>query len=139
MRIRRFNESSEGEIDVEYIRQCFIDFVDAGQAKIDLGGSAAYGKWVDVAINFPKIPTKLGEWNDDTLRSRKLGSEWVRNENNLVAKTAENMEKQAGYLREVESCLRRLADEYPDYSFKAFSNGFYGGMTATQLIIKIWA
>ena len=41
MRIRKFNESSEKEIDSEYIKQCFMDFFDNGTARMQSGSSAA--------------------------------------------------------------------------------------------------
>ncbi len=138
MKIRKFNESADKEIDAAYVRYCFADFIDAGNTRIESKESAAYGKWVDIEITLPKI-SKLPEFNDDLNRSKKLGSEWVGNQNNSVAKAAENLERQSQYLREIESCIARIADEYPDYSFKIYSNGFYGGMNETGLVIKIWS
>lgn len=33
MKIRKFNEAAE-PIDIEYIRQCFIDLIDEGMAEV---------------------------------------------------------------------------------------------------------
>ena len=41
MKIRRFNESVDKEIDGEYIRQCFADLIDEGRAKAIEKSSAA--------------------------------------------------------------------------------------------------
>lgn len=146
MKIRKFNESSSKEIDTEYVRHCFADFIDRGRARIEEGESAAYGRWIDLAIEFDR-DKGLPKYNDDLQRSRRSGSEWVANESNSAARFAEELEEKAAAMREVESCIARLADEYPDYSFKIWSHVFSKGeffITSTNapvktgIMMKIW-
>ena len=44
MKIRKFNENADKEIDAEYVRYCFADLIDSGVATIDERENAAYGK-----------------------------------------------------------------------------------------------
>jgi hypothetical protein len=61
MKIRKFNESTDKEIDAEYIRQCFADIIDSGIANVEEKESAAYGKWVSMSIDLKRHKKRYGE------------------------------------------------------------------------------
>jgi hypothetical protein len=64
MRLRKFFEEAGKELDIEYITQCFVDFFDSGEARMESKNSAAYGNWVEIRINTEKIKA-LKEYNDE--------------------------------------------------------------------------
>jgi hypothetical protein len=136
MRIRKFNESSEKEIDSEYIKQCFMDFFDNGTARMQSGSSAAYGNWVEIRIDTEKIKG-LKEYNNDYERSRRSSANWVTNTDN-ISKYADGLIKNSELIREIEICLKRIADEYPDYAYKIWSNGLNGNLEKSDVVLSFW-
>ena len=141
MRLRKFFEEAGKELDIEYITQCFVDFFDSGEARMESKNSAAYGNWVEIRINTEKIKA-LKEYNDefDYQRSRKAMANWVTNTNN-ISKYADGLIYISEFIKKVESCLKRLSDEYPDYSYKIWTNGLlrqYGDSEVSEVIIFIW-
>ena len=117
MRIRKFNEGANREIDAEYVRNCFADLIDEGKAKAIEKSSAAYGSWIEIhcLIEFPDEP-KLG----DNPKS-KLGASWMTN-TRKIGDSIKKLEGAAAAMREIEVCIERLADEYPNYSYKIGSD-----------------
>ena len=130
MKIRKFNEEANNEIDAAYVRQCFADLIDEGRAKaIEKSSSsvysAAYGSWIEIhcLIEFPDEP-KLG----DNPKS-KLGASWMTN-TRKIGDSIKKLEGAAAAMREIEICIERLADEYPDYSYKigGDNSSLFGGL-----------
>ena len=125
MKIRKFNEEANNEIDGEYIRQCFADLIDEGRAKSIEKSSAAYGSWIEIhcLIEFPDEP-KLG----DNPKS-KLGASWLTN-TRKIGDSIKRLEEAAAAMREIEICIERLADEYPNYSYKigGDNSALFGGL-----------
>ena len=116
-RLRRFDESSSNEIDAEYVRNCFADLIDSGKAMAIERSSAAYGSWMEIhcIIEFPDKPRL------DQNPRYKLWASWVTN-TKKIGDPANKLEEAARALREIETCVERLADEYPDYSYKIGSD-----------------
>ena len=67
MRIRKFFEEDGKELDIEYITQCFVDFFDSGESRMESKNSAAYGNWVEIRINTEKIKAlKIIDFHNNT-------------------------------------------------------------------------
>jgi len=131
MKIRRFNESTSKEIDMEYIRHCFADLIDSGKAMVEEKSSAAYGSWAEVnlLLKFPQEP------RIDPNMKFKSGASWVTN-TSKIGDSAKTLEEAAAQMREIETAIERLADEYPDYSFK-IGSGYFGPMGAPKSNMKV--
>jgi len=117
MKIRKFNESADKEIDAAYVRHCFADLIDEGKAMAIERSSAAYGSWMEIhcIIEFPDKPRL------DQNPRYKLWASWVTN-TKKIGDPANKLEEAARALREIETCVERLADEYPNYSYKIGSD-----------------
>lgn len=107
MKIRKFNESTDKEIDAEYIRQCFADIIDSGIATVEEKESAAYGKWVSMSIDLKDI--KSGMVNSSP--------EFI-SRNTSLGRHIDAYESNNNVYQEVKLALERLADEYPNYKIK---------------------
>ena len=106
MKIRKFNEAAE-PIDIEYIRQCFIDLIEAGKAEVKLINGS-----VNVNLKLKNI-SKLGEFggiNQDRIGSGTYFERYVRE----AEESVETMKMASG-------SISRLADEYPDYRLAVYS------------------
>ena len=112
MKIRKFNESTDKEIDAEYIRQCFADIIDSGIATVEEKESAAYGKWVSMSIDLKDI--KSGMVNS----SPEFISRNARNSVTSLGRHIDAYESNNNVYQEVKLALERLADEYPNYKIK---------------------
>ena len=51
MKIRKFNESTDKEIDAAYIRQCFADLIDSGVANVEEREDFYKVKFVSISIS----------------------------------------------------------------------------------------
>jgi len=103
MKIRKFNESSN-TLDVEYIRQCFADFIDEGaRTSVD-------GNFIEMSI---ELPTQFG------LSMRAGEYESISDENNKLESFIDGQEKNNEFFQEIRNCMARLSDEYPDYRMNA--------------------
>lgn len=134
MKIRKFNEEVNNEIDAAYVRQCFADLIDEGKALSIEKSSAAYGSWIEIhcLIEFPDEP-KLG----DNPKS-KLGASWLTN-TRKIGDSIKRLEEAATAMREIEICIERLADEYPNYSYKiGGDNSSLFGSIKWVINVVIW-
>jgi len=103
MRIRKFNEAYN-PLDVEYIRQCFADFIDAGaRTSVD-------GNFIEMSI---ELPTQFG------LSMRAGEYESISDEKNKLESFIDGQEKNNEFFQEIRNCMARLSDEYPDYRMNA--------------------
>ncbi len=132
--MRKFSESLDNEIDATYIRQCFADFFDSGSASMESKSSAEgtfyNSNQVEMKISIHKIKTVFSEVGFP----RKIGANWVNN-TNCISLAADDLIKNSESLKEIESSLNRIADEYPNYSYKIWTNGF----PASEVLINIWS
>ena len=103
MKIRKFNESLDNEIDTAYIRQCFADLEDSGHATVEARESGSYGKWVAISIS-----------QFETDRIISPAKEFI-SRNNSLKRYIDTQNKNNERLQEVSLALERLADEYPNY------------------------
>jgi len=103
MRIRKFNESSESEIDMEYIRQCFADLIDSGDAEVNERESAAHGKCASISVSQFEVDRIISPAKEFISR------------NNTLKRYIDTHRKNSERLEEVGRALERIADEYPDY------------------------
>jgi len=134
MKIRKFNESSSKEIDMEYIRNCFADLIDSGKAMAEEKSSVYHGSWAEVhlLVKFPQEPRI-----DPNMKFRH-GASWVTN-TSKIGDSAKELEEAAAQMREIETAIERLADEHPDYSFKIGSgNGVLFGDLRSVLKVIIF-
>ena len=107
MKIRKFNESLDNEIDAAYIRQCFADIIDSGIATIEEKESAAYGKWVSMSIDLKEIKTGMVNSSPEFI-----------SRNTSLGRHIDAYESNNNVYQEVKLALERLADEYPNYKIK---------------------
>lgn len=116
MKIRKFNESTDKEIDAAYIRQCFADLEDSGAvASVEERESAAYGQWVAISINLSPMTRGVVNSSPEFI-SRKTS----------IGKYIDEYESNSNVFQEVKLALERLSDEYPNYKIKVeiYSNLF---------------
>ena len=127
MKIRKFNESAYNEIDATYVRQCFADLIDSGKVTTIERSSAAYGRWMEIncLIQFPNAPELESGY------MRKIGASWLTNTNN-IDKVVKELEETTELMKEIENFINRLADEYPNYSYKI---GYFSGRELISVII----
>lgn len=106
MKIRKFNEAAE-PIDIEYIRQCFIDLIDEGKAEVRFINES-----VNVILKLKSI-SKIGEFggiNRDRIGSGTYFERYVK-----------EAEESVETMKMASDSISRLADEYPDYRLSVFS------------------
>jgi hypothetical protein len=108
MKIRRFSESSESEIDIEYIRQCFADLIDSGEAVVterekNPSSMADCKKWASVSVSQFEINRIISPTKESV------------SGNNTLKRYIDTHNKNNDRLEEVGRALERIADEYPGY------------------------
>lgn len=102
--LKRFNENAEDDLDIEYIKHCFVDLSDDPECGLEYethedhinGWSAEltkkYGQYVSISFNIPRI-TK----------------------GRSIEKMVENSERIALVVKSLDIAVKRLKDEYPSY------------------------
>ncbi len=103
MKIRKFNEGADNEIDAEYIRQCFADLIDSSVATVEERYTGSYGKFAAISIS-----------QFETDRIISPAKEFV-SRNNSLKRYIDTQNKNNERLQEVNLALERIADEYPNY------------------------
>lgn len=104
MRIRKFNESAE-PIDIEYIRQCFIDLIEEGKADVKLINGAA-----TINLKTQSMSADFGGVNKDRIGSGTYFERYVK-----------GAEESVKTMKMAAESISRLADEYPDYRLSVYS------------------
>jgi hypothetical protein len=106
MRIKRFEESfsfrMSEDVDHEYIRNCFADFIDAG-AHVSIDGNLFQMS--------AKLPADLNRIKDGISGD---GLEYVSDENSAVRRILAGHDLNNEFYKEIGRAFDRLADEYPD-------------------------
>lgn len=100
MKIRKFNEARK-EVDLEYVRNCFADLIDAGKARVE-------ERVDDGGVPYENITIKLIKTEELGLRRESISKNRLRDHMEACIKNAETME-------EILLSLDRIADEYPSY------------------------
>jgi hypothetical protein len=106
--MRKFSESLDNEIDTEYIRQCFADLIDSGDATVnerekEPSSMAPFTKWVAISVSQFEINRIISPTKEFVSR------------NNTLKRYIDTHNKNNDRLQEVSLALERIADEYPDY------------------------
>jgi len=122
MKIRKFNEAVE-PIDLEYIRQCFIDLIEEGIAEANLRQGRFNDESVSVKIKV-KYHNKIADLegiNVDTIGGGTYFQRYAKSE-----------VESARILSMAADSIARLADEYPEYrlSVTQTSTDLYMNITA---------
>lgn len=111
MRIKRFSENFKfrmnEDVDHEYIRQCFIDFIDAG-AHVSIDGNL-----FQMSAKVPVDLSKLKVWPN----MQKIGGdsfEYISDDDNAVCRFIEGYNTNNEFYKEIGLAFDRLAEEYPD-------------------------
>ena len=111
MRIKRFGESFKfrmsEDVDHEYIRNCFADFIDAG-ADVSIDGNV-----FQMSAKLPANLAKIRDLNDYLLATGD-GLEYVSDENSATRKILAGHDLNNEFYKEIGRAFDRLADEYPD-------------------------
>lgn len=108
MRIRKFNESTE-PIDIEYIRQCFIELIEEGKAVVNNASGIVHSSEVSVTL-MAKGPVKAGEFGGGNID--RIGS------GTYLARYTKSLEEFTETMKHAALAIERLADEYPDYRIR---------------------
>jgi len=106
--MRKFSESLDNEIDIEYIRQCFADLIDSGEAVVnerekEPSSMAPFKKWVAISVSQFEINRIISPTKEFVSR------------NNTLKRYIDTHNKNNDRLQEVSLALERIADEYPNY------------------------
>ena len=113
MKIKRFNENGKNannfkmteDVDHDYIKQCFIDFIDAGaHTQID-------GNLFTISI---ELPVNLS--NSKGTTSVK-DFEYI-SDNNMMRQYIAGYNTNNEFYKEIGRCFDRLGEEYPDLKIK---------------------
>ena len=108
MRIKRFGESfrfrMSEDVDHEYIRNCFADFIDAG-AHVSIDGNL-FQMSAKLPADLARIKDGIGIVGD--------GLEYVSDENSAMRKILAGHDLNNEFYKEIGRAFDRLADEYPD-------------------------
>lgn len=120
-RLRRFNES-KGDIDYDYVYQCFSDLLDDNKAEIR--------EFDNGHVHYITIDVKTKTFNPesrDTGRAMKI-------ENSKLLDYINDVKYNNELLQEVEVGLNRLSEEYPEYvvNFNVYSNSIYINIHAVE-------
>lgn len=96
--LRKFNESLEESLDIEYIKHCFADLVDMGASfEEEIMGDIATWRAGDISVNIEIDEPKL---SDSTIEDYKS-----------------SRDEQLKIISKIQAGIRNLKDEYPNYSF----------------------
>lgn len=108
MRIKRFDESFKfrmsEDVDHEYIRNCFADFIDAG-AHVSIDGNL-FQMSAKLPADLARIKDGIGIVGD--------GLEYVSDDNSAMRKIVAGHDLNNEFYKEIGRAFDRLADEYPD-------------------------
>lgn len=108
MKIKKFNESHEEEIDTEYITFCFADLIDEGAELNEKEFITPYGNRKCIEFSFDiKMGVNLG----DTGRGDR---EFISRRNKL-SNYIDNQNYNNTLLQKVKIAFTQLSDEYPNY------------------------
>ena len=108
MKIKKFNESHEEEIDTEYITFCFADLIDEGAELNEKEFITPYGNRKCIELSFDiKMDVNLG----DTGRGDR---EFISRRNKL-SNYIDNQNYNNTLLQKVKIAFTQLSDEYPNY------------------------
>ena len=122
MKIRKFNEAVE-PIDLEYIRQCFIDLIEEGIAEANLrqGRNNEESVSVKIKVKYQNKIADLGGINVDTIGGGTYFQRYAKSE-----------VESARIFSMAADSIGRLADEYPEYrlSVTQTSTDLYMNITA---------
>ena len=88
--LKRFNESTEEALDIDYIRQCFIDLIDNEEVEIEMGTKG-------ILFIFKKEP----ELEDGDIEGY-----------------VESRKNQIKFMDTIKSSIDKVLDEYPEYKYK---------------------
>jgi hypothetical protein len=117
MKIRKFNEAVE-PIDIEYIRQCFIDLIEEGKAEVIPSQLTCR---VTLSV---KAFVKMGEFGGVNLE--KIGS------GTYFERCVKEAEESVKTMKMATESIARLADEYPEYYLSAVQASDKIWLTITQ-------
>ena len=108
MKIRKFNESTEEEIDVEYISHCFADLLDAGAELNEREFITPHGLIGCVELIFDiKTEVSLGD-------TGRMNREFISRKNKLID-YIDSQNYNNNILQKVKIAFTQLSDEYPNY------------------------
>lgn len=106
--LKRFDESfrfrMSEDVDHEYIRNCFADFIDAG-AHVSIDGNL-FQMSAKLPADLARIKDGIGIVGD--------GLEYVSDENSAMRKILAGHDLNNEFYKEIGRAFDRLADEYPD-------------------------
>ena len=108
MKIRKFNESHDEEIDTEYITFCFADLIDEGaelKESTFLTPNGLY-KCVEISFDF-RMSSLLGEYD-------RINKEFISRRNRL-SDYIDNQNYNNTLLQKIKIALTQLSDEYHNY------------------------
>lgn len=108
MKIKKFNESHDEEIDTEYITFCFADLIDEGADLNEKEFITIYGNRKCIELSFDiKMGVNLGD-------TGRVDREFISRRNKL-SDYIDNQNYNNNLLQKVKIAFTQLSDEYPNY------------------------
>lgn len=107
MKIRKFNESTDEEFDIDYIQQCFAELSDEYDFKIREVKSER--KYIQIEIKLPRLNSEI------VLTDDEIGNSFYALKNTLP-NLIKNSEELTKILKLAKISIARLLDEYPNYA-----------------------
>ena len=126
--LRRFSESREEALDIDYIRQCFIDLIEDESA----AGGIDTMIW-DEATRQEVAPLEGGETECTFYCYEPVVNMDIESEEEYFA----GMEKSEEFSRNLRSAISRLRDEYPRYKIAFHCELQEGDMKTYQRCIVL--
>jgi len=135
--LRKFNESGEESLDVEYIKYCFNNLVESSQYNED--GETGEYRWIhngeevgenkkdpdpDACVIFMNCPAYFMEFTPDGYRGNI--SEFIEVNNNFTK-----------FLQKLNGAINNLKEEYPNYKIEVlYQQALLSGHEGCQKINK---
>jgi len=110
--LKKFNESSENELDIEYIESCFREVIEDDNFRCEYSYKKSVNyrlvisTWLKSSIGFD-IDKPFNQWYYNP-------SEYNSNDTEIT----EFFENWLKISQRVDSSINRLLDEYPEYEIK---------------------
>ena len=126
--LKRFNESIEEALDIDYIRQCFIELIE------DEGAAGGIDTMIwDEAIGQEVAPLEGGETECTFYCYEPVVNMDIESEEEYFA----GIEKVEDFSKNLRSAISRLRDEYPSYKIAFHCELQEGDMKTYQRCIVL--
>jgi hypothetical protein len=126
--LKKFNESKQEKLDVDYLTNCFVELIDEGAIHKYEERITASQNWEEFVIDI-KIPMVKDEKSYPSNHYRAVGIP--------IEKHVENAQKRLWIFEEIENGLEKVKIKYPNLEYTIFTTTFEVSVIfTTQKILK---